>query len=456
VTPPNPEPPPARPAGAITTARQFVQRITGSRIARSGFWSLGIRIAFAGLTFLASALLARMLGAAGFGIYSYALALATLLSVPSRFGLSTLLVRETARGVARQDYGLVRGGWVWAGRITVLSSVVIAVLAATAMFVWRASLSAERLATFAWAVLLIPLVALGNLRGAALRGLQHVVEGLLPEFVLRPAFLVMALAIPALVISRSLSPAGAMGAHVAAAALAFAIGASLLWRATPDGVRHAKPRFETRAWLRSILPLALIQQMQVINRQAAVLLLGVLMADADVGVYRVAAQVSLLTAFGLQAATNVVAPRFARFYAQGNTQRLQRLAVQSARGILAFNLIATTGLVLAGRLFLAIVFGREYVSAYVPMVVLLGGQVVNSAVGSVGALLNMTGHERETAKGVTVSVVCNLVLNVTLIPRFGIVGSAIATAVSLAIWNALLWLAVRRHLGINSLAFARV
>jgi O-antigen/teichoic acid export membrane protein len=45
-------------------------------------------------------LLARMLGAEGYGIYAYAFALVTLLAMPAKAGLPQLVVRETARGVA--------------------------------------------------------------------------------------------------------------------------------------------------------------------------------------------------------------------------------------------------------------------------------------------------------------------------------------------------------------------
>jgi len=63
----------------------------------------------------------------------------------------------------------------------------------------------------------------------------------------------------------------------------------------------------------------------------------------------------------------------------------------------------------------------------------------------------MTGHERQTAYGMSVAAVVNIFLNILLIPRFGMFGAAIATACSIVIWNILLWHAVRKHLGINSL-----
>jgi O-antigen/teichoic acid export membrane protein len=85
--------------------------------------------------------------------------------------------------------------------------------------------------------------------------------------------------------------------------------------------------------------------------------------------------------------------------------------------------------------------------------ILLVGQFVNSAAGSVGSLLNMTGHERETARGIAVSAVINLLLNFILVPFWGIIGAAVGTAAGLVTSNVLLWWAVRKRLGINSLAF---
>jgi O-antigen/teichoic acid export membrane protein len=60
----------------------------------------------------------------------------------------------------------------------------------------------------------------------------------------------------------------------------------------------------------------------------------------------------------------------------------------------------------------------------------------------VGLILNMVGLERITALGVVVAAVINVFLNVLLIPFLGTLGAAVATSVSLIVWNVLLaiWL----------------
>ena len=103
-----------------------------------------------------------------------------------------------------------------------------------------------------------------------------------------------------------------------------------------------------------------------------------------------------------------------------------------------------------------LLFGEPFAVAYLPLVILLCGQLVNAATGSAGPLLNMTGHERDTARGVAVGAGVSVVLNLLLVPPFGLYGTAAATAASLATWNILLWFAVRRRLGVDSSAVGRL
>jgi len=74
--------------------------------------------------------------------------------------------------------------------------------------------------------------------------------------------------------------------------------------------------------------------------------------------------------------------------------------------------------------------------------------------GSVGALLNMTGHERDTLRGVAIAAVANVVLGLALIPLFGLEGAALATAATLIIWNLLLRQAVWGRIRIETMAFS--
>lgn len=437
-------------------ARDFLSRtgahqIVRSRLARDTASTLVLKVVSTGLGFLVAVLLARLLGAGGYGVYAFALATMTLLSIPAQIGLPTLVMRETARGVAFDHPHHVRGVWIWAGRATMVLSLVIGIGAVAVITATSDGAIGTQAITMLWALGLVPLIALGNLRGAALRGLGRIAAGQLPEFMVRPGLLLLALA-GAAVLSTSLTPPRAMAAHVLASALAFVVGAFMLWHYTPASVKEARPRSQSRAWMASTMPLALIAGISTVNAQADILLLGALSTPAEVGTYRVAIQIAAVAALGLNGVNLAVAPRFARLYARGDIQRLQRLATGSSRLVLGLALVVTVIFVSIGRMFLTAVFGPEFDVAYYPMVILLAGQLVNSLAGSVGHLLNMAGFERDTARAAAGSAVLNVALNFVLIPIWGPEGAATAATISLSVRNVLQWRAVRRRMGINSMA----
>ncbi len=70
--------------------------------------------------------------------------------------------------------------------------------------------------------------------------------------------------------------------------------------------------------------------------------------------------------------------------------------------------------------------------------------------GSVGPILTMTGHEYETAKISAIAAGLNIILNIALIPNWGIEGAAIATATSMIFWHIFLVILIYQRLGLHS------
>ena len=94
-------------------------------------------------------------------------------------------------------------------------------------------------------------------------------------------------------------------------------------------------------------------------------------------------------------------------------------------------------------------FGSDFVAARWEMTILILGQLVNVGAGSVGYLMEMTGHHKKCAYVFGCSALLNLVLNGILIPTLGIMGAAIATAVTMALWNIWLHQLVVKHIGVQ-------
>ena len=439
--------------------RNFRQSLVGegliARLLQGSLGSVAVKVCGMVLSLSLAIVLARTLGPEGYGIYAFVFALISLLAIPAQFGLPALVVRETAKAHVTGQWRLMRGVWRWSTQAAGALSLALGLVAALIAWIFAEHFTQIQLVTFAWGVLLVPLLALGNLRGAALRGLRHVVLGQFPEIVLRPAlFLVLVACALVFWPAEDLTSAKAMALHVVAAAAAFGVGAWLLLRARPPGVRNAhQVEYHSRQWLVSVMPLAFIAGMQLINQQIDILMLGIFASAEEVGVYRVAVQGAMLVSFGLTAIGMVTWPYYARLYEKRDMPSFQRVATLSARAMLALALPIAVVFILFGQWLLAFVFGGEYTSAYYPLVILACANVVHAAFGTVGPLLNMTGHERITARGIAIAAGCNVVLNAALIPPFGMLGAATATSLTLVIWNLVLWMSVRRVLRIDSSVF---
>ena len=412
-----------------------------AQLARAGIGSFAIRIGNLVIGLLLAVVLARALGPEGYGIYTYVFTLVSILAIPAQFGLPRLVIRETARAQVNEQWGVIRGIWRWSTALVVVLSVVLSLLALAAYWLVAGHFNGTQQAAFLWSLVLVPTIVLSALRGAMLQGLRQVVLGMLPETILRPGGLVLAIFFTIwLGESHHLSPATAMGIHVVVAGLALLVGIWFLHRSCPPQlIADPAPVYESRLWLTAVLPLALSAGVQQINRYSDIVMLGYIVSAEDVGIYRVSSQGAGLVAFGLQTVAMFVSPYFAQLHAQKKHEYLQKLIVLGSRVSLLVALFIMLVFVFWGDEIIRIAFGADYISSYMPLMILGVGQLVNALFGPIGILLNMTGFERDTMRGMSIAALANVLLNLIFIPLYGINGAATSTTLALCIWNALLW-----------------
>ena len=141
-------------------------------------------------------------------------------------------------------------------------------------------------------------------------------------------------------------------------------------------------------------------------------------------------------------------------YSKEQTTQLQRMLTLAARGIFIFTLIASLSIAILGEFILSL-FGKEFVAGYLPLLILLFGQVISMLSGSVGFLMTMTGHQNQAAKILSAGILINILMNILLVPVFGIIGAAIATATTTAFLNIVMLSFVWKRLNFNPTVFAR-
>lgn len=400
---------------------------------------------------VASILLARWLGADGYGVYATAMAVLLFLGVPTTLGLPNLVIRLLASYRVHEEWGLMRGLMQRVNMIVLLLAIFLAGSGAVVVLALGERLAPVQTHALLWAMALLPLVTLGALRAAALRGLHHVVLGQLPESLVMPGLFIALLAAWSFA-GAAFTPEIAVALRFAAVAAAFAVGAWLLLRRLPVQVRRAASRYETASWARSAVPLLFIGGMVIINTQTDVLMLAAIQGSESAGVYQATARGAELVALSLVVVNVTIQPVISRLYAAGEMHRLQRVLTAAARGTLAIALPAALVLALFGRPILGLVFGQEFERGALCLAILCGAQVVNAGAGSVGAILTMTGYERDSALGIGLGAFTNVGLNAILVPLWDIEGAALATGMSLLVWNVVLAVRVRQRLSLDSTA----
>ena len=444
---PAPSPPTAPVAPALAaTGPRAVRRLLFSASATAVLQGVSNLLAFA-----LSVLLARALGAGGYGRYALAIAWSGLLVVPAILGFDRFLVRGLAVYEVRGEWRLMNGLLRRTNQLVLAVSVTIA--ACGALLALKFS-SASMRGPFLAGMLLIPLTTLTLLRQSSMQAFGRVVRGQLPEYLIRPVLIVLAVLALALAGAHVLTPTTAVLANVAGVGVAFLVGIVLLAKALPRGVRAVTPAFQTRRWLSAALPMMLIGGAWLANNYVATLAVGAFDGPRAAGVYSVVQRGAELIVILLIAANMPLAPAVARLHARGDRDGLEHVTEKMARATLLVSAPLALVLMLAPELYLQI-FGPGFRAGATALSILAGAQLINAACGPNGTVLIMTGHERTAVIGVTAGVALNLTLAVILVPVLGVTGGAIAFAASLIVWNGILVVLARRLLGVNVTAFRR-
>lgn len=419
-----------------------------SVLARGTASSLSVKTGGAVVGFGAQILLAKLLGATHFGEYAYALAWLNIMVLLAKVGFDTSSVRYVPQYSVRQQWSLLKGLLVRTTQTIIFSSFLVCLVCASLILGFKESFSVDQVSVFWVATLCLPFLALNGLRQSTLRGFKKIFYAEFPDRVFRPLVLMTALGLYALFFGDSLGASQAMLINGGAIAFAFILGSFWLRKIIPDQVKSATPTFDMRIWLKTSVPLFLIAGMHLVLKRTDIIMLGSLSTPEITGIYAATARVSDLVVFALTSVNAIFAPMISEVFHGGRKQDLQSLTTLAARGIFFFTLCVTLVLFFCGRYILGI-FGSEFVVGFMPLVILLCGLVINAFVGSVGFLMTMTGNQKQASIIVGLGAVLNVSLNYVLIPRYGMIGAALATALSMVSWNLSMLVFVSRKLGIN-------
>lgn len=183
----------------------------------------------------------------------------------------------------------------------------------------------------------------------------------------------------------------------------------------------------------------------MVNSLLGLVVAGLFLGADELGYLRIAHQLAALITFVLIVIDMVFPPRYAALYQSKDMHGLERLGRKSV----------IYGLAVAAPIFVVVTFfnewilgffGRDFNHAGPALIVLALGQLFNVATGSVGFILNMTGHVLIMRNITLATSVLGLILIVVMTPVFGLLGAASALALAVVVQNAVAYCYVLKKL----------
>lgn len=423
-----------------------------ARAQRRALIAFVIRIFSAAIAFVSQIVLARLMGEFEYGIFAFVWVIVVLAGNLSCLGFHTSVIRFLHQHKARGEVETVRGLNLAVRLVAFGSASFIGAVGLVFLQVFEGRLEAYYLLPISLAFFAMPMIALGDVLDGTARSNGWTVTALSPTYLIRPTLILVFM----LAAQWFGAPRTAVTAMEAALAATYVTTLLQLLRLTLRLRRlyGIGPRcFEMGAWFRYSLPLFLVDGIGFLLTNADVVVVGLYLSPDQVGIYYAAAKTIVLVQFVYFSIKAAAGPRFSAILAEGDMAALAAFAGQMARWSfwpsLAVGLLALA----AGDLLLSL-FGSAFTAGYWLMAILFAGILAKSLVGPGEVLLSMAGHQNLCVLLYAVTLAASIGLNVALIPHFGLVGAAAATASAMMIEAVLLHIAVRRTLGIVLFAFA--
>jgi O-antigen/teichoic acid export membrane protein len=162
-----------------------------SAVVRGGGHVFVVQLIGMGVAYLSQVFLARWLGVLEFGVYVYAFAWASLLSVPAAMGLPTSVMKLVSEYMALSKWGMASGVISWSRMLVISSGLFITAVAAIIINLLGGTIGNEYTSTLYVAIPIIPLIALLRVQAGIARSFGRPLLAYFPDSIVRP-FLIIA------------------------------------------------------------------------------------------------------------------------------------------------------------------------------------------------------------------------------------------------------------------------
>jgi len=392
------------------------------------------------IAFVAQVLAAQYLSVSGFGGLTTGTALLDIGSIVAGLGLAGGLTRYLPRIEREQKRSLV----TTAVGVTLANSVFIGGLVALGAPVIATEVFNDPSVTVSIRIFgaAIPFSALLNIGIGGIRGEKQSLYQVYVKNITQPLVRFF-LVIVAVVLG--LDQAGIAGAYALPYVVTSTLALFLLYRSLPRTPLQVDTDLTERV-ARYSIPLTASGVAGFVYRSVDIFLILYFLDSSAVGVYGVAyAAVGFMQMFST-AFNFLGAPVASELEHGGDIEEVMSVFRPVARWLVVGSACAFVPIGVFSTEFISLIYGSGYAAGGLALTVLALGYGSQNVLSVNNPILQALGRSRILAFNSVLAATVNLVLNILFIPRFGIVGAAVATCVSFVLRDGLAAVEVRYFL----------
>ena len=417
-------------------------------VAAGGAVQVAGQITARSLSFFFTAIAARILEAAGYGLYRKVVQVLAIAAQMGLAGFNFAAMRYIARARARDEHAGVRGN----ARIGLAGSGIASAVAFTAIVlgadalaeIFRGGPGVARL--FRIGAPYVPLFALMQVLRYCTQAYRTMVPSVVVGNIIQP---VARFVFGAAALLAGFAVVGAVGSLVLATGVGTVAAAWYYRRILTAEERAATPSARVGPMLRFALPQAGASLFSIQDLGLGVILLGMLSSNREVGLFAAALALQGPGNVFLSGIVNIWAPVVSDLHSRGDIARLESLYQTITRWIATFSFPVFAALILEGDLFIRLFADFRAERAGVIVAILAAGNAFYTGTGPTGYLLSMTGRPGINFANSIVAVGLYVALGAWLVPAQGAVGMALVDACVTALVNAARVLEAKLLVGIQ-------
>ena len=401
--------------------------------------------------FVLNYLLIRSAGTADYGTYVYALNLITLIAGFAVMGTDNLLVKNLSVYKDQANISLFKGLLLFATGFTLLFSLLAGLVSIFAFGSFPA------LNVLSWYDLIflffiiLPLTSVIIVFQSSFQALNKPFLSQFADKLLRPILFIIIITI-FFILGRYLSASELIMINSAVLLVTLLVLLAVHHKVVLKSLAPVAVQLKTIPWLRISFSFFLLDVLYNINARIDIFLIGLLRNDpTEVAACNIVIKLSELVGVGLFLVNMLLAPLVSKYFVKNEISRLQQAITYTARLALFISLPLFIFLLIFGNKLL-VLFDVASSDSLKSLMILSFAQIISVFMGSVGVILSMSGNQRYSIYTLAFTIVLNIVLDIILIPKMGIMGVAIASGTSLIVWNFLIYMIVRRKTDLRTTA----